>query len=134
MSKGLAFLDAEVPTRNGAARHLNVIITDPDTERNFLAVPVCTYREADGRPFPNHDTSCLLKPGCHPFIKRKSYALYRKAKAVSFQTLYNGFQKGVFAKQPDMAKEVVRDIQRGAELSPFFPEELKRFFDFFLDC
>jgi hypothetical protein len=133
MSKGLAFLDVEVQTRNGPARHLNVIITNPDDERNFLVVPICTYQEINGKPLPNQDESCLLSAGCHPFIKKKSYALYRKAKAVSFQTLYNGFRKGVFTKQPDMTKEVIQDLQRGAELSRFFPEELKLFFSFFLD-
>jgi hypothetical protein len=133
MSKGLAFLGVEVQTRNGPARHLTVIITNPDDDRNFLAVPICTYQKKDGKPLPGQDESCLLPIGCHPFIKKKSYALYRKAKAVSFQTLYNGFRKGMFTKQPDMAKEIVQNLQRGAEDSPFFPEELKRFFSFFLD-
>jgi hypothetical protein len=133
MSKGVAFLDVEVQTRNGPARHLTVIITNPDDDRNFLAVPVSTYVKINGKPLPGQDESCLLTPGCHPFIKRKSYALYKKAKAISFQQLYNGLNRGLFVRQPNMAKEIIQDLQRGAELSIFFPEELKRFFSFFLD-
>jgi hypothetical protein len=132
MKKGMAFLDVEVPTRNGPARHLNVIITEPDDEGNCLAVPICSYRETNGRPFPNQDESYLLSPGCHPFIKKKSYALYRKAKAISSQTLSNGLKRKVFSPQPDMAIEVVQGLQCGAELSRFFPEELKRFFNYFI--
>jgi hypothetical protein len=133
MSKGQAFLDAEVQTRNGPARHLNVIITNPDDEQTFLTIPICTYQRIGGRPLPGQDESCLLSPGCHPFIDKESYVLYKKARALSFAKLFNGIRQGLFKKQLDMPKEIVQDMQRGAEASPFFPEELKRFFEYFLD-
>ena len=46
--------------------------------------------------------------------------------------LASGLFKGVFIAQKDMPGQYVQDLQRGAEQSPYLPDELKRFFDFFL--
>jgi hypothetical protein len=47
MAKGQAFLSEEEPTSKGPTRHLNVIITEPTEDMNYLVVPVTTYREDD---------------------------------------------------------------------------------------
>ncbi len=45
MAKGQAFLSEEQETPSGSrTRHLNVVITEPDEEQNYLVVPVSTYR------------------------------------------------------------------------------------------
>lgn len=98
----------------------------------MLVVPVCTYREENGRPFPGQDDSCILPAGCHPFIKQKSYIRYYNAKAMSLVEIFNGKNKGILTMREDFAPALVQDMQRGAEESPFLPEEFRRFFNYFL--
>jgi hypothetical protein len=132
MAKGQSFLNAPDKTARGEIRHLNVVITNPDNENYVLVVPICTYREKDGKSFPGQDESCLLPVGCHPFIKERSYIRYSNAMAMSLIDIFNGIQKGKLIKQSDFDNRFVQDMQRGAEESIFLPGKLKRFFEFFV--
>ena len=132
MAKGQSFLNEPDNTVRGKIRHLNVVITEPDEDNYVLVVPVCTYREEDGKSWLGQDLSCILKAGCHSFIKVKSYISYRNAKAMSLVDIFNGLQKGRLTKQPDFDTCIIQDIQRGAEESIYLPEKYKRFFNYFL--
>jgi hypothetical protein len=132
MVKGQAFLNVPDKTSRGDIRHLNIIITNPDDDNNVLVVPVCTYREKDGKPFLGQDLSCLLPAGCHPFIKEKSYIRYHNAKAMNLIDIINGLNNGKLIRQKDIDIRFVQDMQRGAEETPFIPEKLKIFFEYFV--
>jgi hypothetical protein len=133
MAKGQSFLSEEEPTSRGHGRHLNVIITEPTEDMNYLIVPVTTYHEdANGRPIPGQDDSCILKAGSHSFIKHKSYVRYKNARQMSALEILIGIQKGLLVRKEDMDPAVVQDMQRGAEESPFLPKELAAFFNYFL--
>jgi hypothetical protein len=133
MAKGTAFLSEEEPASKGPKRHLNVIITEPTEDMNYLVVPVTTYHEdSKGRPIPGQDESCILKAGCHPFIKHKSFVQYRNAKRMSAPEIVIGIHKGLLIRKEDMDPAVVQDMQRGAEESRWLPVELTPFFKYFL--
>jgi|GEM_PF-524045 len=132
MAKGQSFLNIPDVTARGDIRHLNVVITEPDNEKNVLVVPVCTYRERDGQPIPGIDTSCVLQAGSHPFIKAKSYINYGKAKSMNIIDIFNGLSKGKLIRQQDIDMRFVQDMQKGAEETIYLPEKLKRFFEYFL--
>jgi hypothetical protein len=132
MAKGQTFLSEEEKTSRGLVRHLNVIITEPTEDLNYLITPVTTYREdAHGRPYPGQDDSCILPAGCHPFIKHKSYVRYKNARKMSAYEILVGLQKGLLIRKEAMDPAIVQDMQRGAEESPHLPEELAAFFQFF---
>ena len=132
MAKGQSFLNEPDKTTRGEIRHLNVVITEPDEDKNVLVVPVCTYHEKDGKPWLGQDTSCILKAGCHPFINVKSYISYRNARAMNFIDIFNGLNNGKLDRKQDFDAYLVQEMQRGAEESLLIPEKLKRFFKYFL--
>ena len=132
MGKGLSFLSEPNKTARGEIRHLNVVITEPDNEKSVLVVPICTYREKNGKPFPGQDPSCLLPAGCHPFVKTRSFVNYGKAQSMTFANIFNGLKKGKLIAKEDFDARFVQDMQRGAEESLFLPEKLKRFFEYFI--
>jgi hypothetical protein len=64
MAKGQTFLSDKEPTKRGLTRHLNVVITEPDEEQNYLVVPITTYRtDGTGKPYRGQDESCILPVG-----------------------------------------------------------------------
>jgi hypothetical protein len=133
MAKGRTFLSEAKQTSKGLVRHLNVIITEPTEDMNYLVVPVTTYYEnADGHSIPGQDNSCILRAGSHPFIKHKSYVQYRNARRMSALEIVIGIQKGLLIKKEDMDPVIIQDMQRGAEESPFLPREFAPFFKYFL--
>jgi hypothetical protein len=129
MAKGNAFLSEE----EHSIRHLNVIITNPTDDMNYLVVPITTYHEdSNGRPIRGQDESCILNAGCHPFIKHKSYVQYKNAKKMNALEIVRGIQKGLLIKKEDMPPAIIQDMQKGAELSEWLPIELMPFFKYFL--
>ncbi|AEF84832.1 conserved hypothetical protein [Treponema primitia ZAS-2] len=133
MAKGQSFLSEEEPTSKGLTRHLNVIITEPTEDMNYLVVPITSYREdTNGNPIPGQDDSCILKAGSHPFLKHKSYVRYKNARQMSAVEILVGIQKGLLIRKEDMNPRIIQEMQRGAEDSPHLPEELRYFFKFFL--
>jgi hypothetical protein len=131
MGKGQTFLSDFEDTPRGEFRHLNIIITEPDDDMNYLVVPVTTWRERDGRPFAGQDGSCILQAGCHPFIKHKSYVFYAKARKMSYAMVFNGIKKGRLIKKENMPPDIIGRMQKGALISPYLPEEFTYFHSFF---
>jgi hypothetical protein len=131
MGKRKSFLSNYENTPKGAMRHLNVVITDADENLYYLVVPVTTYREKDGKPFGGQDKSCVLPAGCHQFIKHKSYVCYARSRKMSYAEIFNGLKKGLLIKKADISTQYLHDMQAGAVISPYFPEELAHFFEYF---
>jgi hypothetical protein len=131
MGKRQTFLSDYENTSQGPMRHLNVIITEADEDLYYLVVPVTTYREKDGKPFGGQDGSCILPAGCHPFIKHKSYVRYAKARKLSYAEIFNGLKRGILIRKEDMPVQYLQDMQKGASISPYLPEELSHFFEYF---
>jgi len=46
--------------------------------------------------------------------------------------IINGLNKGKLGRKQDFDVRFIQEMQRGAEESPFIPEKLKKFFDYFL--
>jgi hypothetical protein len=134
MPQGHTFLGQEEQTPSGLKRHLNVIISNPDKDNNFMVVSVTTLRRrADGTPYKNQDLTCILNAGDHPFIKHESWVFYQIAKSMSFMEVFNGLQKGLLIRKEDIAQDVLKRIQAGARVAPSLPKECLHFFAFFDD-
>jgi hypothetical protein len=130
--KGTSYLnEPNDETGRNSKRHLHVVISNPDEENIFFVVPICTYRESNGKPFPGIDISCRLPVGCHSFINRESYVSYETAKSKSYTDIFNGIRKGNYIPKDTFSEKYVQDMQKGARKSLHLPEKFKRFFDYF---
>ena len=122
MPKKQSFLD-EPSGQN--KRHLCIVITDANSENEYLVVPVDTLK------FDFQDKSCVLHVGDHSFIKQESFVNYRFAKVISFTQLYNGLQHGFFIRKEDVSDEVLARIQKGARETKNLKTEIKDWFELF---
>jgi hypothetical protein len=127
MGKGQTFLGKEEQTGSGLKRHLNIVITEPDEDQNYLVVPVTTWHDG----YRRQDDSCILPAGAHAFITHKSWVNYARAKQMSYTEIFNGIRKGYLIAKVDIAAPHLQDIQKGAVNSPYFPEKLNHFLEFF---
>jgi hypothetical protein len=132
MGKKQAFLSDYDNTPKGPVRHLNVVVTEADEDLCHLVVPITTYRRGkNGKPFGGQDESCVLPAGCHPFIKHESYVLYAKSRKMSYAEIFNGLKRGILIRKEDMPTQYLQDMQKGATISPYLPDELLHFLDYF---
>lgn len=123
MSKKQSFLDEPLP-ENGK-RHLRIVITEANERNEFLTIPVDTLRNR------TQDTSCVIEPGEHDFIKVRSFANYYYAKVLNFAQVFNGIKKGLLVRKEDVSDELLKKIQEGAKNTLHLNSELKAWFDFF---
>lgn len=77
------------------------------------------------RPGVHFDATCLLQPGCHPFVKVASYVVYRSARLEAEAHLLALVEKGLFRPQDPMPVAIVGDIRSGLIASPFTKREFK---------
>lgn len=124
MPKKQSFLSEEEQSPSGTFnRHLRIVITDPDKDSNQVVVSITTLR------FPNsQDTSCILEPGEHKFIKHRSVVDFRRTTIMSFLDIFNGLQKGVLVDMGDISEELLRKIQQAAQASKYIPADIKKLF------
>jgi len=107
-------------------QHLQIIISDPDPEKNIMVVNLTTLRN-NGR----EDTACVLGIDEHKFIKQGSYIAYHYATEINQLKLLNDKLSGRVEFKDDISDPVLKKIQDGAKKSSFLQPYYKKFFRYF---
>lgn len=108
--------------------HLFVVLNDPKTFPTYgpnpcvVLVSVSTVREG-----AHHDATCVLDPGCHPFVKRASYVAYKYARIETLAHVTKLVEQGLFKPEDPMPSHILTAIQDGLRRSPFTKREFKQF-------
>ena len=107
---------------NPDLKHLFIICTDKSDRGDHLLVSVSRWRN------DLCDSTCMLEPGCHEFIRYKSYILYRKARIERTQTLIDGVAAGAFVPKAPLDDAVFERVCDGILASPHTPYKAKRYY------
>lgn len=106
--------------------HLFVVLNDPKVFPDYGSNPhVLLVNLSTVRQSVHFDATCLLPPGCHPFVKVESYVVYRSARVESEAHLFGLVEKGLFRPQDPMPTAIVGAIRSGLIASPFTKREFK---------
>lgn len=110
------------PVDRPGMRHLHIVCTDPCVESKQLVVSVTTWR--------NNlcDDTCLLDEEDHPWLKHKSWVMYRAARIETALTLDNGVGEGLFTVCDPVNHDVFGRVLRGICASPHTKTGIKRYF------
>ena len=117
---------------SGSKNHLFFVCCDPiyyptNQKDCFLAVNISSV-PTDLESI-SYDTSCILRPGDHPFIIRDSYVFYEKAAIFGADTVINHMQNGdVIPKEP-CSYNVFQRIINGFEITDALTYKTKRFYE-----
>lgn len=103
-------------------RHLHVICTDPDAQHQVLLVSITTWTN------DLCDATCVLNPGCHEFIRKKSWAFYRKPRIETTSTLINGVKENIFIPKECLAASDFQRLCAGILTSPTTPRKTKAYY------
>ena len=100
--------------------HLWVVLTDPDDNGFVLVVSLTTLRDRN-----NTDTTVILSPGDHDFIKHDTVVSYKDAQPVSVAGLRAAQGETVYRQGADCSPSLLERIQQGARKSRFAPRFVK---------
>ncbi len=105
---------------NPEVKHMFVVCTGHDTAGNIVLVPVSSWKNE------LCDNSCRLDPGCHTFIKRDSYILYRSARIENALTIERGLKAGIFVPLKPVSSSLCDRITLGFAMSKQVSWQIKR--------
>lgn len=71
------------------------------------------------------DESCVIEPGEHPFVIKKSYVFYRRGLFLTRPEFQKLEQMGCIKDREPVSKELLIRIQRGALHSDFAAQEFQ---------
>jgi hypothetical protein len=111
---------------SGAGDHLFVILNDPTpftgygSKPHVVLVNLSTVHE--GIPY---DATCVLEPGCHPFVKRRSFAYFGRARVEPSDHVQTLVSQGYFKPLPAMPAGELERMLAGLRISPFTKRAVK---------
>ena len=99
--------------------HLWLIINDPSAHAGVaLIVNVSTLR-------PNAETTCIVHPGEHPFLRHDSYIRYGSGRGVKVADLVEAVKRGLLKPHQAASKALLEKARAGAKASPLLGGELR---------
>jgi hypothetical protein len=113
---------ASGPHGNQDLRHLHIVCTDPCSRGLQLIVSVTSWTNS------LCDSACILDEGDHPFIRHRSWVMYRKSRLELAADLDNGVQIGVFVPRQTVAPHIFERVLQGICTSASTPFKIKQYF------
>lgn len=118
---GMSFLMPSGTYHDPNQKHLFVVCTNPDDSGNVLLASVSSWK--------NHlcDPTCRLENGCHPFISKDSYVLYRKGRIEPTSAIEKGLKAGALVQKEDFDGETVNRMLAGFSTSKQTPIKIRKY-------
>lgn len=99
--------------------HLWIIINDPNAHKGIaLIVNISTLR-------PGAETTSIVKPGEHAFIKHDSYVRYLSARSARVSDIATAIKAGKLKTHQAASPALLAKLCAGAQASNMLPMELK---------
>ncbi len=108
-----------VPIPSRSCKHLFIVLTAPKGRPPVVVMVNITTRR------PTSDTSVILTPGAHPFVKHESVVAYEHASIFEVEKLENGLRNGSLIKYPDISNALFTMVKQGLLNSPRTPKNIK---------
>jgi hypothetical protein len=111
-----------IPKRGSEAEHLWIVITEPDENGQAVCVNI-TSRNNES------DTTVVLRPGDHSFVKKESVVYYVDAQVLDLAKVAAAIKAKprsyVCTLHDSCEPELLARIQEGLQRSPFCPNGIK---------
>ena len=107
--------------------HLFVILNDPKVFPGYGPNPcVALVNLSTVRAEVSYDNTCVLQAGCHSFVVRNSYVVYRNVRIEQETHLITLVLQGLFRPHDPILGTDFTNIKNGLTGSPFTKREFKQ--------
>lgn len=116
------------PVHDPDRKHFFILLTDPIPKPDAGAQQVLLVGIATRNPNFQHDQTCILYPGDHPFLNRESYVNYRLARIEEAGKLVAGVKNGLFVPQGTIDTAIFARVCQGLLNSRHTTPKVLRFY------
>lgn len=107
--------------QDGAAEHLHVVLTAPNSDGEVVTVSISTRR-------PKSESLVCIQPGEHPFITRESVCLYRFAAIRVCASIQSAIDNGRARLRERASPELIKKLSSGLLDSDFTSRGVRAFY------
>lgn len=127
MPQGSVFQQGTLFILTGPVQHLHVVMNDPVHcgEINEMSVLVVNFSSVQLGAF--HDMACVLQSGCHPFITRESWVVYRGATVLKVPRLEAQIIAGDIRPDSPVSRLVYDQVRAGFDVSDQVSPKISRY-------
>jgi hypothetical protein len=105
--------------------HVWFVVAGPTTEGNIIAVNMTDYENNEG------DLTCIIEPGDHPRVRKRSVIRYCDSQQISLQQLERAERLGILSRCEKSSEVLIKRIQQGClisdDMNPRFAGWVRRF-------
>jgi hypothetical protein len=120
LSCGDTFL---IPKSGRQTEHLWIVVTDPEPETDLAVCVSITTRRS------NSDTTVIILPGMHPFIRHDSVVYYSDAKILDLNKVQQALDARmagiVCERRESCSQQLVEMVRQGILSSKMTPNKVK---------
>ena len=110
-----------IEDEDGLKEHLQVVLTDPDMNEEFVTVSICTRQL-------RMESIVVIKPGDHPFIKNESVVAYRHARIRQLLNVMTALSNGVARSREKVSAVLLARMRAGLSESEFTRNDVRAYF------
>ncbi len=122
-AKGGALLIPSGPVTNPDQLHLHVILTGVCENNRHLLVNISTIRDG-----AFYDSTCVIEPGEHPSVTKRSWVVYRRATILHADHIKKCVDGWSFKPTEAVPEGLFSRICDGVGASSFTPRDMKQYF------
>lgn len=124
---GNVFRQGTLLILSGPVNHLHVIMNDPVYSHEHGYEGVLAVNITSLKPDIFHDSSCVLTPGCHPFVIRDSWVVYKDAVVLNAARLDFKVDSGEVVTHQPVSNAVYQMVRDGFDKSRHVTTKILRF-------
>lgn len=110
------------PNANNSTLHLTILMAGPDRADQVAVASISTDKGTRAT-----DPACILLPGDHPFIDRRSYVAYTYACFMDLAAIHAGIANRTLKLDDTLEEQVTRRVIEGAMMSKHIPRGIQSF-------
>ncbi len=124
---GNVFQKGTLLIHTGPHAHLHIVMNDPVhcTEMNDSSVLVVNISSVKQGEF--YDPSCVLMPGCHPFVRLNSWVMYSHAAVLRVPRIDQKLADGEFQTHHPMNQASFDSVRAGFDVSEHVKFKISRY-------
>ncbi len=114
--------DGFSPNNTNGFKHLTIVMAYCSESERIAIASVTSDRGTRST-----DSSCLLNPGDHRFIRHPSFVSYTNAEILNIDQIRRGLSTGILSLDLTLADSIIHRVITGALESKNTPRGVKRF-------
>lgn len=124
---GIVFRRGTLLIHTGPHPHLHVVMNDPVHCNEVGDHSVLVVNLSSVKPGSYHDPSCILLPGCHPFVRMDSWVMYSHSVVLKVPRIEHNIAIGDIQHRDPVSLETFEAIRNGFGISPHVKPKITRY-------